>query len=181
MYAHALRSVLNGSILCTRKQLLQIVRETRQFSQKTSPELDQQLKKRTTINYLISGIAFAAGMTFAAVPLYRAFCQASGFGGTTQQGEFSMWNCENLPFLHRPRRFRHWDNGSSEGSYFKNQVQRRPERFYDVELQAPTIWNQSGSGRDSFSLLHGKKSNKSTCHWYQYLQRYPIWGRTIFQ
>lgn len=27
------------------------------------------------------------GMSFAAVPLYRAFCQVTGFGGTTQQAE----------------------------------------------------------------------------------------------
>ena len=34
--------------------------------------------------------AIAAGMvalSFAAVPLYRAFCQATGFGGTTQRAE----------------------------------------------------------------------------------------------
>lgn len=27
------------------------------------------------------------GLSFAAVPLYRAFCQATGFGGTTQRAE----------------------------------------------------------------------------------------------
>lgn len=84
MIARLLKSP--GNILCTRKQLHQIVQETRLFSQKASPNVDQELKKKTTINYLISGIAFAAGMTFAAVPLYRMFCQASGFGGTVQQG-----------------------------------------------------------------------------------------------
>ena len=40
----------------------------------------------------IGTAAIAAGMvaaSFAAVPLYRAFCQATGFGGTTQRAEAS--------------------------------------------------------------------------------------------
>jgi cytochrome c oxidase assembly protein subunit 11 len=40
----------------------------------------------------IATSAIAAGMvaaSFAAVPLYRAFCQATGFGGTTQRAEES--------------------------------------------------------------------------------------------
>jgi cytochrome c oxidase assembly protein subunit 11 len=39
---------------------------------------------------LIASFALAAGMLalgFAAVPLYRIFCQATGFGGTTQRAD----------------------------------------------------------------------------------------------
>ena len=32
-------------------------------------------------------VAGMVGMSFAAVPLYRAFCQVTGFGGTTQQAD----------------------------------------------------------------------------------------------
>ena len=34
---------------------------------------------------LLAGVALAmVGLSFASVPLYRLFCQATGFGGTTQ-------------------------------------------------------------------------------------------------
>ncbi len=34
---------------------------------------------------LLAGLALAiVGLSFASVPLYRLFCQATGFGGTTQ-------------------------------------------------------------------------------------------------
>ena len=47
------------------------------------------MSKRRT---LVGTVAIVAGMTalsFAAVPLYRAFCQATGFGGTTGRAEAS--------------------------------------------------------------------------------------------
>ena len=31
------------------------------------------------------GVAFMVGLAFASVPLYRMFCQVTGFGGTTQR------------------------------------------------------------------------------------------------
>lgn len=36
---------------------------------------------------VVCGVALSLGMSFAAVPLYRVFCQATGFGGTTQRAE----------------------------------------------------------------------------------------------
>ena len=35
--------------------------------------------------YALAGALFMLGMGFAAVPLYRIFCQVTGFGGTTQR------------------------------------------------------------------------------------------------
>ena len=43
---------------------------------------------RTAIAASAMAIAMV-GASFAAVPLYRAFCQATGFGGTTQRAEAS--------------------------------------------------------------------------------------------
>uniref|UniRef100_A0A336ML92 Cytochrome c oxidase assembly protein COX11, mitochondrial n=2 Tax=Culicoides sonorensis TaxID=179676 RepID=A0A336ML92_CULSO len=79
------RNILKHGISNTRTQSFnfnQLRQQIRFASRK--PLSDQDLKKRTTINYLISGIALTAGMTFAAVPLYRAFCQAYSYGGTTK-------------------------------------------------------------------------------------------------
>jgi cytochrome c oxidase assembly protein subunit 11 len=38
-----------------------------------------------TVVLLVSVVAGMAGLAFASVPLYRLFCQATGFGGTTQR------------------------------------------------------------------------------------------------
>lgn len=90
IYQHICRSIRQSNILCTPTQCEQIAKYARGFAQKGGPKLSEQdLKKRTTINYLISGVVAAAGMTFAAVPLYRIFCQASGYGGTIQNSKFT--------------------------------------------------------------------------------------------
>lgn len=39
----------------------------------------------TTVALLLSVVVGMAGLSFAAVPLYRMFCEATGFGGTTQR------------------------------------------------------------------------------------------------
>ena len=39
----------------------------------------------TTVVLLVSVVMGMAGLAFASVPLYRLFCQATGFGGTTQR------------------------------------------------------------------------------------------------
>ncbi|HTQ33831.1 MAG TPA: cytochrome c oxidase assembly protein, partial [Stellaceae bacterium] len=39
----------------------------------------------TTVILLVAVIAFMGGLTAAAVPLYRIFCAATGYGGATQR------------------------------------------------------------------------------------------------
>jgi cytochrome c oxidase assembly protein subunit 11 len=41
----------------------------------------------TTVLLLLAVAAGMVGMSFASVPLYRLFCAATGFGGTTQRAE----------------------------------------------------------------------------------------------
>jgi cytochrome c oxidase assembly protein subunit 11 len=41
---------------------------------------------RTAAIFAVIGLAML-GLAFASVPLYRAFCQATGYGGTTQRAE----------------------------------------------------------------------------------------------
>jgi cytochrome c oxidase assembly protein subunit 11 len=43
--------------------------------------------KRLTVVALATVIVGMLGLTAAAVPLYRLFCQATGYGGTTQRAE----------------------------------------------------------------------------------------------
>ena len=50
----------------------------------------QQNKKHRTVAVILFGVSFAMlGAAYAAVPLYRIFCQVTGYGGTTQRAEVS--------------------------------------------------------------------------------------------
>ena len=44
-------------------------------------------RNRGTALICVSVVAGMVGLSFAAVPLYRLFCQVTGFGGTTQRAE----------------------------------------------------------------------------------------------
>jgi cytochrome c oxidase assembly protein subunit 11 len=44
-------------------------------------------RNRSTALICASVVAGMVGLSFAAVPLYRLFCQVTGFGGTTQRAE----------------------------------------------------------------------------------------------
>lgn len=40
-------------------------------------------KNKKTLSYILLTVAAMVGLAFASVPLYRLFCQVTGFGGTT--------------------------------------------------------------------------------------------------
>lgn len=44
-------------------------------------------RRRIIAGGVVVAVGCSLGMSFAAVPLYRMFCQATGFGGTTQRAE----------------------------------------------------------------------------------------------
>ncbi|XP_037933872.1 cytochrome c oxidase assembly protein COX11, mitochondrial [Teleopsis dalmanni] len=46
----------------------------------------RQKKLRSTLYYVTAGGVLVAGLSYAAVPLYRMFCQAYSYGGITSQG-----------------------------------------------------------------------------------------------
>jgi cytochrome c oxidase assembly protein subunit 11 len=47
----------------------------------------EQSKNRRTVAVLATVVVAMIGLSFAAVPLYRMFCEATGFNGTTQRAE----------------------------------------------------------------------------------------------
>ncbi|KAJ7317901.1 hypothetical protein JRQ81_004063 [Phrynocephalus forsythii] len=48
-------------------------------------EAFRQRQNKTVLSYLAAVVVGMAGLSYASVPLYRLFCQVSGFGGTTQE------------------------------------------------------------------------------------------------
>lgn len=50
----------------------------------TMPETTGKRRNRRTAVVLASIVAGMVGLSFASVPLYRLFCQVTGYGGTTQ-------------------------------------------------------------------------------------------------
>ncbi|XP_071107004.1 cytochrome c oxidase assembly protein ctaG-like [Haliotis cracherodii] len=56
----------------------------RQISQGRDPE--ERLNLRSTLIYICAVGIFMLGMSYAGVPLYRMFCQATGLGGQAVQG-----------------------------------------------------------------------------------------------
>lgn len=48
---------------------------------------DRRRRNRVTVLALLAVIALMVGLDIASVPLYRLFCQVTGYGGTTQRAE----------------------------------------------------------------------------------------------
>jgi len=57
----------------------------------------KQEAARAQLLYLGALVIGMVGLSYAAVPLYRMFCQATGFGGTTQRKEVSQRCAEVSP------------------------------------------------------------------------------------
>ena len=49
------------------------------------PGAQRRRRNAATVSLLASVVAGMTGLSFASVPLYRVFCQATGVGGTTQR------------------------------------------------------------------------------------------------
>jgi len=56
------------------------------FTPKEEKFMSSTERNRTTMMYVASAVMLTVGATYAAVPLYRLFCQETGYGGTTQKG-----------------------------------------------------------------------------------------------
>ncbi|GLJ06675.1 hypothetical protein SUGI_0044770 [Cryptomeria japonica] len=61
--------------------------DTIKGSQKLSAGQAGSNKSQATLLYLLALVVAMVGSTYAAVPLYRKFCQATGYGGTIQRRE----------------------------------------------------------------------------------------------
>ncbi|KAJ3672877.1 hypothetical protein LUZ60_006251 [Juncus effusus] len=81
-----------SSLLSTRKFLLSPLKPPwihprRNFSASSAAGSAAAARDRKTLAYLLGLTAAMVGASYAAVPLYRRFCQATGYGGTVQRKE----------------------------------------------------------------------------------------------
>ncbi len=49
----------------------------------------RQRRNLNTLMILVGVVAFMTGLAYASVPLYRLFCQATGYGGTPQRADIA--------------------------------------------------------------------------------------------
>lgn len=66
----------------------------------------ERKKIRSTMNYMIAIGVMTVGLSYAAVPLYRIFCQAYSYGGTTGQIEANETISNMKPIKDRPLKIR---------------------------------------------------------------------------
>ena len=55
---------------------------TRGYATQHGPTSQCRRANRSTVTYMVAIVIAVVGLSYAAVPLYRLFCQASGYGGT---------------------------------------------------------------------------------------------------
>eukprot|EP00164_Ancoracysta_twista_P007399 GFYU01010496.1.p1 GENE.GFYU01010496.1~~GFYU01010496.1.p1 ORF type:complete len:284 (-),score=34.45 GFYU01010496.1:102-953(-) len=82
----------------------------RQFSSnagRRGPQQSLQEKNKQMFTYLVAVALGTVGLSYAAVPLYRMFCQATGYGGTVQDGHRTLEELtkiqDNLPPIEERR------------------------------------------------------------------------------
>lgn len=60
----------------------------------------KEKKSKKTLLYLTALVFAMVGSSYAAVPLYRRFCQATGYGGTVQRREVKLSLCYSFLSFH---------------------------------------------------------------------------------
>lgn len=95
-----------GLLVCTifrqnslQKNSLKHFHKSSRLNQKDSR---QNQKIRTTLYYVSAVGVLTVGLSYAAVPLYRMFCQAFSYGGTVSVGHDSSKIETMISLKHRP-------------------------------------------------------------------------------
>jgi cytochrome c oxidase assembly protein subunit 11 len=117
--------------------------------------LDKNIGKGGRLNLVVAGGCAAVfvgmvGLSYAAVPLYRIFCQATGYGGTTQRSEQGASrvldqtinvrfdaNTSNIPWSFKPEQ---WQVGVKIGE------------TKQIHYVAQNLSNHTIRGRASFNV-----------------------------
>jgi cytochrome c oxidase assembly protein subunit 11 len=122
-------------------------------------------------NRIVAGVclAFFAGMigaAYASVPLYRLFCQVTGYGGTTQRADHQYSD----KILDRTITVR-FDTNTSGGlpwnfAPVKREITMKIGETVQADFRVTNLFNTPTSGRASFNVtpeLAGSYFNKVEC------------------
>ncbi len=128
------------------------------------PAADQTRNRKTAI-IITAVVAGMVGMSFAAVPAYRAFCQATGWGGTTQRAEAGADRTLERTITVR------FDSAVSDGLSWRFKPEQASQTLHVGETglafyEAENFSNHTVSGRASFNVTPAKAGiyfNKIEC------------------
>merc|ERR1712212_1070548 len=81
-------------------------------------------RNKSGLIYLASIVISTVGMSYAAVPLYRLYCQATGYGGTTKQTDAGE-EIENMKVVDDRMLTIRFEAGTSRTLQWKFQPQQR--------------------------------------------------------
>lgn len=84
MIIHKIKTLVYNNLLLNNAIFYNIKQNVRQKSQQS-----QKIRLKSTLYYISAAGVLAVGLSYAAVPLYRMFCQAYSYGGTTSVGHDS--------------------------------------------------------------------------------------------
>ena len=126
---------------------------------------------RTTMTYITALAVAVVGLSYAAVPLYRIFCQASGYGGTVsvvdpsekvesmepvRERELTIRWVVNLFTVYMEIILRFYYRSSYAICYYV-QIQCRYQCGNALAVQATPEGDQASAGRNSAGILHSQE------------------------
>nr|CAG4652268.1 EOG090X0GO2 [Triops cancriformis] len=131
---------------------------------------DQAYKNKSTFYYVIALGVLTVGFTYAAVPLYRIFCQAYGYGGTTVTGHDTSKIETMKPNLNRVMRIKfNADTAASLTWNFRPQQTEIKVPLGETALAFYTAMNPTDRPIDGISTYNvvpyeaGQYFNKIQC------------------
>lgn len=121
-----------------------------------SQEEEWKTKNKTVLTYIAAAGVGMVGLSYAAVPLYRLYCQVRKHPDTELMFSFPLCPCDPGVCLSGDRAWwrscgwpRHGyggDNEAGEGARHQGHLQRRHTRQHPVELQTTTDWDLRKNG-----------------------------------
>ena len=122
-----------------------------------APSRAQEAKAKRTALMAVGIVLFMTALAFASVPLYRLFCQVTGFAGTPQRAETAMENAQlfsHLMGLPEPQSTIVPVLVGSEAAAIAAAKYLETQGFLVVAIRPPTVPEGSSRLRFTFSANH---------------------------
>ena len=140
-----------------------------------------QYKHKTVLIYLTTVAVISVGLSYAAVPLYRLYCQATGYGGTTKKKTDVGGELEEMERIEdRPLTIR-FEAGTSKRLQWKFKPQQKEVKLTPGETAlafytAENLTDRPIIGISAYNVIPfdaGKYFNKIQCFCFEEQQLNP--------